>query len=280
MIKSISYWSFEGGLDGSCPFERAVLQAKAAGFAGIEPAIATAGILTAKTDERSCQDYRSIAARHSIVVQTLASGMSWGSSPTHPDPAIRRQSIDLHREALKRAAWIGAQAMLFVPGAITIPWDPSYPAVPYDQAYRWAGEAVSELLQTAEAVGVDLCVENVWNGLFYSPLELAGFVDQFKSKRVGVYFDVGNVLGYHQHPQHWASILGQRIKRVHIKDFKRAVGNLSGFCDLLEGDVPWKETIHALRQNGYDKTIVAEMIPPTPGILERTSAAMDRILAM
>jgi len=280
VIKSISYWSFEGGLDGSCPFERAVLQAKAAGFAGIEPAIATAGILTPKTDERTCQDYRSIAARHSIVVQTLASGMSWGSSPTHPDPTVRRQSIDLHREALTRAAWIGAQAMLFVPGAITIPWDPAYPAVPYDQAYRWAGEAVSELLPTADSVGVDLCVENVWNGLFYSPLELAGFVDQFKSKRVGIYFDVGNVLGYHQHPQHWASILGHRIKRVHIKDFKRAVGNLSGFCDLLEGDVPWKETIHALRQNGYDKTVVAEMIPPTPGILERTSAAMDRILAM
>jgi len=67
---------------------------------------------------------------------------------------------------------------------------------------------------------------------------------------------------------------------VHIKDFKKSVGTLAGFCDLLAGDVPWKETMAALRKIGYDKTIVAEMMPPDPTLLKRTKAAMDKIVSM
>lgn len=281
MVKSISYWSIEGGLSGTRPVAEAFAQAKAAGFGGIELAIAEEGVLTPSTDEATCVGYRELAAKHGVQVQTLASGMSWGCSPTSPDAATRRQAIELHQGALQRAAWLGAQSMLFVPGAVSIPWDLSYGPVRYDHAVEWAREAVSEILPVAEKVGVELCVENVWNGLFYSPLELAAFVDGFKAPRsLGVYFDAGNLLGYGQHPPHWVEILGPRIKRVHIKDFKKSVGNMTGFCDLLDGDVPWAATMAALRSIGYDRTIVAEMIPPAPGLLERTSAAMDKILAM
>src|SRR5208282_3217735 len=121
---------------------------------------------------------------------------------------------------------------------------------------------------------------NVWNGMFYSPLEFRDFVGSLHSPAVGVYFDVGNVLGYHQHPPHWIEILGPLIQRVHFKDFQKSVGTLAGFCDLGEGDVPWAQTIKALRGIGYDRTVVAEMIPWNPGLLERTSGAMDRILAL
>jgi L-ribulose-5-phosphate 3-epimerase len=136
------------------------------------------------------------------------------------------------------------------------------------------------LAQVAEDHFVELCLENVWNGMFYSPIEFASFIDSIGSQWVGSYFDVGNVLGYHQHPPHWIEILGPRIWRVHIKDFKKSVGNLSGFCDLLEGDVPWKATMDALRGIGYDKTLVAEMMPPDPTLLTRTKAAMDRIVRL
>lgn len=280
MIKCISYWSVTGGLDNTRPPQEAMDEAKAAGFAGIELAVAPTGVLTPQSDEGTCVSYRKAAEQRGLALQTLASGMSWGCSPTSPDAATRKRSIELHRSALQRAAWLGAKAMLFVPGAVKVPWDAGYAPVKYDQAVTWAREAVGELGETAEKVGVDLCVENVWNGLFYSPLELAAFVDQFKSPRIGVYFDVGNVLGYHQHPPHWIEILGPRIRRVHIKDFKTAVGGMAGFCDLLEGDVPWRESMQALRAIGYDKTVVAEMLPPAPGLLERTSAAMDKIFAL
>jgi L-ribulose-5-phosphate 3-epimerase len=280
MIKTISYWSIAGGLEGKCPVADAMAQAKAAGFAGIELAIAESGVLTPNTDQATCAAYRKSAQQHGLALETLASGMSWGCSPTHPNEQVRRKSIQLHREALERAAWLGCRSLLFVPGAIIIPWDGSYPPVPYEQAVAWARQASDELAKTAEDVGVELCVENVWNGLFYSPLEFRDFIDSIGSPAVGIYFDAGNVLGYHQYPQHWIEILGARIRRVHVKDFQRQVGGLSGFCGLLEGDMPWEETMRALRAIGYDRTIVAEMIPPADGLLRRTSAAMDTILAL
>jgi hexulose-6-phosphate isomerase len=280
MIKTISYWSIPGGLENSCQMDEALRQARQAGFAALEPAIAETGVLSASTDESTCREYRRLAEKHGVIMQTLACGITWGCSPTHPDESVRRKSIELQRAALQRCAWLGCSSMLFIPGAITIPWDPSYPHVPYEHALAWARIATRELATTAEKLGVELCVEDVWNGMFYSPLELRDFVDSINSQSVGVYFDATNVLGFHQHPPDWIRVLGKRIRRVHVKDFKKSVGNLSGFCDLLEGDMPWKETMEALRWLGYDKTLVAEMIPPAPGLLERTSQAMDTILAM
>jgi hexulose-6-phosphate isomerase len=150
--------------------------------------------------------------------------------------------------------------------------------VPYEQAIGRAREATQSLLKTAERLKVELCIENVWNGMFYSPLELREFIDSFGSTAVGAYFDVGNCMGQHQYPPHWIEILGPRIKRVHFKDFKRAMGTLDGFCDLLEGDQPWPETLAALHKVGYDRTVTAEMIPYAPGRVEKTGAAMRRIM--
>ncbi len=278
MIKSITYWSMPGGLEGTCSIEDAAALAKAAHFDGLELCVAESGVLTPTTDKATCERYRQIVADQGLTLETLASGMSWAYSPTDLDPAVRKKSIALHQGALQRAAWLGCKAMLFVPGAVKIPWDPAFGPIPYDKAVEWAREAINALLPVAEATGVDLCIENVWNGLFYSPLEFAQFIDSFNHPRLGIYFDAGNVLGYQQHPPHWITLLGDRIRRVHIKDFKNEVGTLAGFCDLLDGDVPFPEVMTALKEIGYDRTIVAEMMPPDDSLLARTSSAMDKIL--
>jgi L-ribulose-5-phosphate 3-epimerase len=284
MKKCISYWSIEGGLANTAPIEEAMKQAKSAGFDGIELAIGNGvdagGVLHTRTDQKTCEGYRALAEKHGLALETVAAGLSWGCSPTDVDANTRKKSIQLHADALQRAAWLGAKSMLMVPGAVTIPWDAKYGPVRYDKAVEWARQAARQLGPVAEKVDVELCLENVWNGMFYSPLELADFIDTIGMPRVGIYFDAGNVLGYHQHPPHWIEILGKRIRRVHVKDFKKDVGNLSGFCDLLAGDVPWKATMEALRGIGYGKTVVAEMMPPDATLLGRTKAAMDKIWKM
>jgi L-ribulose-5-phosphate 3-epimerase len=278
MIKSISYWSMKQGLDGTHPIADALAEAKKTGFAGLELCVGTKGVLTPETSQADCEAIRKQIDASGVITETLASGMCWEVNPTNEDPAVRQRAIQLHANALQRAAWLGCQAMLFVPGVVKSPISPD--VVRYDRAVERAREAVARLLDVAEKVGVDLCVENVWNGMFYSPLEFRDFVDSFKSERIGIYFDVGNVLGYHQHPPHWIELFGERIRRIHIKDFKESIGGIAAFCELLDGDVPWAETMKALRTIGYDRTIVAEMLPWKEGQLERTSKAMDKILAM
>jgi sugar phosphate isomerase/epimerase len=51
----ISYWSVEGGGAGTCPVDEAMDQAKRAGFDGIELAVGTAGVLSTKTSQKTCE---------------------------------------------------------------------------------------------------------------------------------------------------------------------------------------------------------------------------------
>ena len=276
MIKTISYWSIKG----SSTAQEAIARAAKAGFQAIELCVGTSGPLTPETSQADCIAYREAAEKAGLRLESIASGMSWSVCPTSLNQEVRRKSIDLHKAALQRVAWLGCKSMLFVPGAVCIPWDPSFKPVPYNQAWDWAMEAVLELAHTAGELGVKVAVENVWNGFLYSPREFAAFVDEANHPAVGAYFDVGNILNHQQWPPHWIEILGKRICRVHVKDFKLSVGTLDGFCDLTEGDVPWKETMDALHRIGYDKTMTAEMLPPDATILDRTSKALDKIFAL
>ena len=280
MYKSISYWSFLPVNGAPCPPDQAIKLAKAAGYDAVELCIDLGGGVNPETTQAQCEDWRAAADKVGIRLDSCASGMSWGCSPTHLDKEVRKKFIGLQKAAVQRTAWLGAKTLLHVPGAVIIPWDPEYKPVPYDKAVQWAREAIDEVGAYAASLNIELAVENVWNGMFYSPLELASFVDSFKNPFLGVYFDIGNIVNHQQWVPHWIEILGKRIKRVHVKDFKLSVGTLEGFCELLDGDVPWKETMDALRAIGYDRTMTAEMIPPNADTLVRTSKALDKILAM
>jgi hexulose-6-phosphate isomerase len=277
MIKGISYRSLEGGLDGEHSIGSAIKQAKSAGFEALELAISTEGALTTKTSSKTCAQIRTNINDAGLIVDSVASGMSWSVNPTSHDAGVRQRAIDLHKDALRVASYLECKALLFVPGVVKSPI--ASDIVRYDEALKRAGEAVEQLLPVAEECGVDLCLENVWNGLFYSPLEFRDFIDSFDSDRLGIYLDVGNLMGYQQYPPHWIELLDYRIKRVHIKDYRENFNWTGGytFCDLGAGEVPWKETVNALEKIAYKDTIIAEMLPWDPTLLKRTSSAMDQL---
>ena len=273
---SASYWIFDGGLDGSLPIGSAMEQASKLGFEAIELGIASQGVLTHNTTQAECEEIVREAEKHGLEISGVASGESWTTSPTANDEDVRKKIINFTQKALQVTQWLGTDAYLFVPGAVEVCFRPDAEVVPYDVCYQRASEAISKLVPVAEKLGVVIAVENVWNKFLLSPLEMREFIDNFNTSQVGVYFDVGNVLltGY---PDHWIRILGSRIKRVHIKDFKRSVGTADGFVDLLEGDVDFEAVKQALSEINYDGYVTAEMIPFTPGRPEKTAAAMKEI---
>ena len=91
---------------------------------------------------------------------------------------------------------------------------------------------------------------------------------------MNAYLDVGNILKF-GFPQDWIDILGRRIVRIHLKDFKIAVGNIDGFCPLGDGDADWPAVISALKRHGYDGPLTYE----GPGDLADISQRIDQILA-
>ena len=277
MIKGISYLSFENGLSNNESIESALSQTKKNGFDALELSVSSEGVINTNTSKAECEIIRKKIEDSGIFVDSIATGMSWGVSPTSNDRSIREKSIKLHQDALKVASFLDCKALLFVPGVVKSPISPDI--VRYDKALDRLREAINQMLPIAEDLNVDLCMENVWNGFFYSPIELRDFVDSFDSERLGVYLDIGNLIGYQQYPPHWVELLNSRIKRVQIKDFQENfdwTGSFS-FCDIGAGDVPWKETIAALNAIQYKSTIIAEMLPWDETILSRTSAAMDQL---
>ena len=277
MIKGISYLSFENGLANNESIESALSQTKSNGFDALELSVSSEGVINTDTSKAECEIIRKKIDDSGIFVDSIATGMSWGVSPTSDDESIRKKSISLHQNALKVASYLDCKALLFVPGVVKSPISPEI--VRYDKALERLREAINQMLPVAEDLNVDLCMENVWNGFFYSPIELRDFVDSFDSDKLGVYLDIGNLIGYQQYPPHWIELLNSRIKRVQIKDFQENfdwTGSYS-FCDIGAGDVPWKETIAALNSIQYESTIIAEMLPWDETILSRTSLAMDQL---
>ncbi|MCX7824458.1 MAG: sugar phosphate isomerase/epimerase, partial [Verrucomicrobiae bacterium] len=148
--------------------------------------------------------------------------------------------------------------------------------------YQRSLDALHRCARVAEKHKVTLCLENVWNKFLLSPLEMREFIDKLGSDCVGAYFDVGNVVLY-GYPQDWIRTLGKRIVRVHIKDFKPVIGNINGFCNLLDGDVNWKAVMAELRALRYDGLCTVEVpaYRQSPeGCLRDWSSKLDQIFAL
>jgi L-ribulose-5-phosphate 3-epimerase len=273
---SASYWMFEGGLEAKKPIADAMAEAKNLGFDAIEVCVAGQGVLTHQTTQAQCEDIAAAADKTGIEISSVASGESWTCSPSANDPDLRAKIIDFTCKALQVTKWLGTDAYLFVPGAVDVFFLPDADVIPYDICYQRACEAVKQILPAADQTGVAICIENVWNKFLLSPLEMRDFIDSFGSHKVKAYFDVGNILltGY---PDQWIRILGKRIERIHVKDFKTSVGTVEGFVDLLEGDIDFEAVKKALAEVSYDGYVTAEMLPFQPGRPEKTAQAMKKI---
>lgn len=277
MLKSISAWAFEASRAPSEVFELA----KQHGFEGVEVAIGAAGDgschqVTLDSTPDECAQVLAAAKSAGVELASLASGFGWSLPITSADEKVRAEAIETAKKALRVASYLELEAMLLVPGGVGADFIEGFQVTDYEAAYHNALAALREIAPVAEEVGVSVGVENVWNKFLLSPLEFRGFLNEVNSPRVGCYFDVGNVIltGY---PEQWVRILGEKIVRVHFKDFKKSIGTLDGFCPLTEGDVDWPKVMQALKAANYDGPVTAEFFG-VEDELPAISRAMDEIL--
>lgn len=275
MKKGISTWAFS-----EATYAERFELAKKHGFEGVELALDAEGELALTSDKDALAKIKKSAADNGIELYSIATGLYWANSLASDDADMRKRAFDTATKQLECAAELGCDTILVVPGATGVDFAPELGVTDYADAYDRAVEAMKKLSVSAEKLGVSIGVENVWNKFLTSPTDMAAFIDKVDSDFVGSYFDVGNVLvnGY---PEHWIKILGKRIKKVHFKDFKRSVGTLEGFCDLLAGDVDYSAVMAALKNAGYDGWVTAEVFPykaHNEVMLAHTSHAMDIIL--
>ncbi len=252
MKKSINAWS----VDGNTGFKEMFEQIKAVGFDGIELNVDADGqglhSLTMDIKADKLKEIKAISDDTGLPVVSISSGLYWGTMG-NSDPKKRAFAGDVIKKQLECAEALGAGGILVVPSGIA-------EDVSIQKAYEYSYETISSVKNDINAAKINVGLENVWNGFFMSPMDMARFIDSFECAYIGAYYDVGNVIAF-SWSEYWIEVLGNRIRNVHIKDFKRNGGINSGgdFVDLLKGDVCFKKVIPALRKAGFDGYLTAEV---------------------
>ncbi|MEK3889964.1 sugar phosphate isomerase/epimerase family protein [Bacillus sp. FSL K6-3431] len=251
MLKGINQWCYPEGTSIEEIFE----YSKNAGFDAVELNLYPEGGegLTLATTRIEAERVASLASNYQLQLRSLSTSLLWGTPLSSSDENIRKQGMSVIEKMLEIASWIGMDTILVVPGVVS-------KEVSYDECYKRSQECIKQILPIAEKFNVKIGIENVWNKFLLSPLEMMRYIDEFQSNYVGAYFDVGNILQY-GYPEQWIRILGNRILKVHVKDFSANVGNGNGFVPLLVGDVDWKAVRYALEDIGYEDTLTAELTP-------------------
>jgi L-ribulose-5-phosphate 3-epimerase len=210
-----------------------------------------------------------------LVVPGVVDSVHWNQRLSDPSEEVRAKGLEALRTALKFCKDIGGTSVLLVPGRVT-------PDATYEQAWERSIAEIKKAVPQAEDLGIHMLIENVWNDFLTDPKETARFIDACGSRIVGAHFDVGNAVRYSP-PHEWVPILGQRIKKLDIKDYKRPPegGNLgAGFsAKLLEGDVDWPRVMAELRKIGYVGWGTAEIQGGGREWLTDVASRMDKIFA-
>jgi len=265
--KSVNKWVLPGGMG----LKEGFALLKKTGFEGMEINFAKEGAdVNLKTTKPEAEQIVSLANEAGIKVCSVCAGWPPLTSNSAEE---RKEAIEYAMKAIEVTSWVGADTVLIVPG--TVKED-----VSYDVVYERAKKAMLEIAPVAEKYKVFVGVENVWNKFLLSPLEMKNFIEEINQPYVQVYFDVGNFVPW-SYPEQWIRILGKKIKKIHLKDFRTSVGNAGGFVNLLEGDVNWPEVLKALKEIGYDDYLTAEFGPYKyypETMLIHLSVAMDKIL--
>lgn len=274
------------------PTEDLLKEVRDAGFEGVE-----AGILS----RHDAAKIREVAERLGLQIHSVLRGWAkFNSNNTDEVESSLKTTID----AIGAAQAYGADGVLLVPGRIggmpvPQPWEFSiefddktghlisvveknneryskYIAA-HNHAYDTFRTAIRRLIPTAEKDGVVITVENVWNNMFIDPRHMANFVDSFDSPRVRAYFDIANHVKYTA-PEQRIAVLGGRIVKCHVKDFKLNPDGRGGdFVNIRQGSVNWPVVRKALDEVGFNGWMTLE---GSEGLsLTERSRRMDLIIA-
>ena len=220
-------------------------------------------------DERKAQEMKQAADAANVRIDSVMNVDHWQYPLSSSDPAVVEKSLNGMRTSLRNAKLWGSDVVLLVPAVVNS-------QTSYRDAWTRSQTQIRKLIPLAQELNVVIGIEEVWNRFLLSPIEMAQYVDEFRSSWIKAWFDVGNVVLY-GYPQDWIRTLGKRIVKVHLKDFKRKQGGYD-WVNLGDGDVEWPAVRQAFSDIGYGGSVIAELEPGDAAYLTDVSRRIDRLL--
>lgn len=207
-----------------------------------------------------------------LRIHSVMNMAHWAFPLSSPNPTDVTASVEGVTASLNQAKLWGADTVLLVPAVVR-------PDTTYEQAWERSQQAIRErVLPIAERVNVTIAIEEVWNKFLLTPRDFVQYIDEFKHPLVRAYFDVGNVVHYGL-PEQWIRAIGDRLMKVHLKDYSRRAG-FTNLGDAGEGGVDWPAVSAALREVGYAGAATVELEAGDRAYLEDVSRRVDRLLGL
>jgi L-ribulose-5-phosphate 3-epimerase len=222
-----------------------------------------------EADNRKAEELKKAADAAEIRIDSVMNMDHWKYPLSSSDPAVVGKSLAGMRTSLRNAKLWGADVVLLVPAVVNA-------ETSYREAWTRSQREIRKLLPLAEELKVVIAIEEVWNKFLLSPLEMATYIDQFKSPWLKAWFDVGNVVLY-GYPQDWIRVLGPRIVKVHLKDFKRSKDGYA-WVNLGDGDIDWPAVREAFAAIRYTGSATVELPAGDEAYLRDVSRRVDRLL--
>jgi hexulose-6-phosphate isomerase len=225
-------------------------------------------------DPKVAEEIKKASEDAKVPIHSVMNMAHWDNPLSSSDPAVVKKSLDGMKTSLHNAKLWGAETVLLVPGVVNA-------QTRYQDAWTRSQKNIRTLIPLAEELKVIICIEEVWNKFLLSPLEMAKYVDEFKSPWIKQYFDVGNVVifGY---PQDWIRTLGTRFRKVHLKDFKVLTHGFSPFqtefVNLGDGDIDWAAVRQAFADVGYTGWTTTEIEPGGEAYLRDVVKRVDKLV--
>lgn len=220
-------------------------------------------------DQAQAEELLNAAKAAKVRIHSVMNSDHWKYPLSSPDPAVVDKCVAGMETSLRNAKLWGCDTVLLVPAVVN-------PEVSYKDAWERSQRQIKKMIPLASELKVIIAVEEVWNKFLLSPIEFARYVDDFKSPWVKAYFDVGNVVLY-GYPQDWIRTLGNRIVKLHLKDFRFRKG-VTEWVNLQEGDIDWKQIYAALREINYKGSATVELKGGDADYIKDVSRRVDSIL--
>lgn len=163
-------------------------------------------------------------------------------------PEVRAKAERSLARMVEIAGILQVDTVLLNPGALD-------PKGSYLRAWDQFVDDMKHMAQRAAEHNVVIGLENVWNQFILSPKEALDMVQAVDHPNFAIYLDTANMMLY-GYPEHWIHDLGENIRMVHFKDFKRRERQ---FVDLMDGDTDWPAVIQGLRDIQYKGPVIHEI---------------------
>jgi glucosamine-6-phosphate deaminase len=170
----------------------------------------------------------------------------------HPDASARARAVEEGLRSVELAARLGA-------GGIRVFGDRVQPGADLERTRGFIAESLSALRNGARGTGVEVWLES--HGDFATASLSRDVIERAGVEGLGVLWDPANAFcEFGEIPEDGASILGDLVRHVHVKDARRpapapkAAEGFAPWTPVLpgEGDVPAARTLALLRARGYD----------------------------